>query len=428
MKLKPYLKYKDSGIQWIGEIPEEWEVKKVKHFSISIAGGTPDTTNTAFWDGKIPWLPSGRVHDKSIHENEVTTFITLEGLSKSSAKWIKKDSVLVALTGATCANIGYLTFRATANQSVIGIQPNRKTNSKYVFYYLLSQREQILLHQTGGAQAGINKEDIVNLFCAFPQKIEQEAITSFLDSKTSKIDQTIEKDKELIELLKEKRTALINHVVTKGLDPKAKMKDSGIDWIGDIPDGWEVKKLKFFANEKKNKVKDAENKKYIGLEHIESETGKLKKYGNSNDVDGDTLTFTENNVLFGKLRPYLVKVVITQDRGVCSTEIIVYEAKEVLPLFLKYRLISKGYIDYVNSLTYGVKMPRADPTTLSNIKLPVPPKKEQFQIVEYLDKETSKIDQTINKIQEKFNLREEYKTSLIHHVVTGKVDVKEAVA
>lgn len=436
MKLKQYQKYKESNIDWIGKIPEEWEVKKIKHFSISIAGGTPDTTNTAYWDGKIPWLPSGMVHDKSIYKNEVKTFITLKGVQNSSTKWIKKDSILVALTGATCANIAYLTFRATANQSVIGIQVNDATNSRYIFYYLLSQRKQILINQTGGAQGGINKDNVINLICSFPQKEKQDQIASFLDSKTSQINQTLEKDKKLIELLKEKRIALINYVVTKGLNPKAKMEDSGIDWIGEIPMGWEVRKIdKFSTVSRGASPRPIDDPIYFDDEgeyawvriadvsassrYLEETTEKLSTLGKSLSVA------LEPGRLFVSIAGTVGKPIITKIKCCIHDGFVYFKNLKVLNEYLYYIFI--GGQAYLGLGKWGTQL-NLNTETIGLIPIPLPPKKEQLQITQYLDKATSKIDKTIKKIEEKITLMEEYQKSLIHHVVTGKVDVRVAVA
>ena len=161
--MKSYPKYKPSKIVWYPEIPENWDYCKVKHIANTYAGGTPSTVVDSFWhNGDIPWLPSGKLQNCEIISAE--KFITNEGLIGSSTKWIKPNTVLVALTGATCANIGYLTFQACANQSVIAVDENpEKANSRFLYYMFLNMRSQILTHQTGGAQAGINDSDVKNL-------------------------------------------------------------------------------------------------------------------------------------------------------------------------------------------------------------------------------------------------------------------------
>jgi len=427
MKLKPYSKYKDSGIQWIGKIPEGWEVRKVKNFSFSVAGGTPNTNNLSYWDGKIPWLPSGLIHNNPIHEKDVETFITFEGLNNSSTKWIKSDSILIALTGATCANIAYLTFKATANQSVIGIECDNKTFPKYIFYYLLSQREQILLNQTGGAQAGINKEDVKNLICAYPDKKEQTAIANFLDEKTSKIDQIIEKDKKLIALFKEKKTALINHAVTKGLNPDARMKDSGIEWIGKIPEGWEVERYKIRFRYIKGKIPEnlEETKEEGYLPYLSMEYLRGNQEGISYANDPKSIKVSEGNLLLLWDGSNAGEFVLGKN-GYLSSTMVKLNVENINPKFSWY--LCKSFESLLRDLTIGMGIPHVNGDVLGNIRIPIPNHKGQTAIANFLDQATPRIDKTIKLTEKKINLLEEYKKSLIHNVVTGTVDVRGAVA
>lgn len=176
MKYKKYDGYKKSETKWFNEIPLTWDVRPIKHLANTIPGGTPSTSNLEYWEnGNIPWLPSGMVQNCQIDEQDAYKFITEKGLLNSATKYIGPESVLVALTGATCANIGFLTFKATANQSVISVEPY-DSFSKYIYYALLSQREQILDKKTGGAQSGINEEDVGSILVPIMSIQEQNQI------------------------------------------------------------------------------------------------------------------------------------------------------------------------------------------------------------------------------------------------------------
>ena len=248
MSFPRYPKYKASGVEWLGDVPEGWEVSRIKWLGKTVTGGTPKTEETAYWlDGDVPWLPSGKVQNNTINKEDADTFITKRALAESAAKLIRPGSALIALTGATCANAAYLTFESTANQSVAGIEPNLASNGRYIFFSLLSQREQVLTHKSGGAQGGINQEDVRNIVIVAPPLTEQTAIAEFLDRETGKIDELVAEQRRLIELLKEKRQAVISHAVTKGLNPHAPMKPSGIEWLGDVPEGWTVSALKWLT-------------------------------------------------------------------------------------------------------------------------------------------------------------------------------------
>jgi len=435
MKLKPYLKYKDSGIQWIGEIPEGWEVRKIKHISNTVAGGTPSTTKLEYWDGNIPWLPSGMIHSNIIKEEDVFKYITLEGLNNSSTKKIRKNSPLIALTGATCGNVSYLTFEATANQSVVGIETNKEANPKYIFYHLLSQRKQILINKTGGAQSGINEQNVKEIFCSYPPLSEQTAIANFLDKETTRIDVLIEKDKKLIALLKERRTALINQAVTKGLDPNAKMKDSGIEWVGEIPEGWEVHKLKYKTIINKKKLEDDINPNcvinYLDISNVDSSGNILdiKEHFFEDAPSRARRIPRSRDTILSTVRTYLKAIAYLEnipDNLIVSTGFAVLEPiKSINSKYLFYSTSSEVFIQNVIAYSKGVAYPAINPPELGQIPIIMPLLSEQTTIVNFLDKATEKIDKTIRKIEEKIKLLEEYKKSLIHHVVTGKVDVRE---
>lgn len=208
------VKLKESGIEWIAEIPKHWEVKRIKDIYYSLAGGTPSTKEKEYWIGEIPWIPSGKVQNNIVVPEVVEDFISEKALKESSTKIAKSNSILIALTGATCSNIGYLTFDTTINQSIVALLPKRKLDTKYYFYLLISGSEKIRTYMTGGAQGGINQEDVKFLKVLLPSLEEQTAIANYLDEKTQKIDAIVSNIGKQIDTLKELRKTLINDVVT----------------------------------------------------------------------------------------------------------------------------------------------------------------------------------------------------------------------
>jgi len=445
MKLKSYPKYKDSGIKWIGEIPEGWEAHRIKSFVPYIKNGQWGDDSSG---GNKDFIVL-RVADFLEFNFNLNKELTIRNIKDTKLRLKEGDLVIEKSGGGEKQIVGRVVQLKNSSKekkytysNFIGkLEISHRMNNTFLNYYFKAFYNNRVnfnyIKQTTGIQNLDSESLIQREYFAYPiDKNYQKSIVSFLDKKIAEIDELIKKDKKLIELLKEKRSALINYAVTKGLpvlrtqigfNPNANMKDSGIDWIGEIPEGWEVHKMKYNIYEKK--IKDtAKNPstKFIGLEHIESETGKLISSSTLEEIDGESIRFKENNVLFGKLRPYLAKVIITDFQGSCTGELIVYETGEKIdPKFLFYRLLSKSFINLVTSTTYGVKMPRADPTQLGNIKIAWPSLTEQIAIAIFLDKFTARVNNTIQKIQRKINFLEEYKKSLIHHTVTGKIDIRE---
>lgn len=200
-------------------------------------------------------------------------------------------------------------------------------------------------------------------------------------------------------------------------------KDSGVEWIGEIPSHWNVKKLKFTSDLNNTKLDNSKFNEYIGLEHVQSFSGKLLHYGNSSELDSKVNSvFYKNNVLFGKLRPYLTKCIVAETDGVCSDEFLVLKPNEIKPKFLQYIMLSKLFIELVNSSTYGAKMPRASWDFIGNIEISYPSIDEQIKITNYLDSKISQMEELISKKEELIETLKVSKTKLISETVTKGLD------
>ena len=428
MSFSAYEHYKDSGIEWIKDIPIDWETHRIKDFLSFKIGGTPSTSIESYFEGDNIWVSiadlSSYVGDY-IFDSSVK--ISDDAIKVSNVKKISKDSLLYSFK----LSVGLTAFAGCelyTNEAIASFEQNNYVDLNFLKYVFQVGFENNATENIYGAK--LFNTDLIKFarFVMPVDKEEQIKIATFLDNKTLKINENIAKNKQLISLLEEKKSALINQVVTKGLDPNVPMKDSGIEWIGEIPEHWNIVKIKFctnIINEKKDFADS--NDKYVGLEHIQSKTGKLLGFSREG-AEGNVNKFKENMVLLGKLRPYLAKVILTTFEGVCSTEILVFFAKnQILANFLYYLFLSKKFIEQINSSTYGVKMPRASPDFIKNTFIVIPPLSDQEEIISFLNEETFKIDKSIEKIQENIDLLEEYKDSLIYHVVTGKIDVRDEI-
>lgn len=264
-------------------------------------------------------------------------------------------------------------------------------------------------------------QEMKNIEIPLPPLKEQKLIFDFLTNRTSKIDQLISNQEKQIEKLKEYRQAIITKAVTKGLDPNVPMKDSGIEWIGKIPCNWEILRLKYCFSVRNEKYENG-NYDYVALENVESFSGKyIATESNAFYSLAETIRANRNDVIFGKLRPYLSKAfLIAKDCYVSSEFAVLYGLGGNRTSFLKYLLISSKFIDVINSSTYGTKMPRANIDFIRNLGIAIPDVKTQKEIVNYLDETCGKIDWLIDVKVKKIAQLSNYKKSLIYEYVTGK--------
>ena len=236
MSFPRYAEYKDSEVELLGEIPQNWDVWKLAHAFTQIGSGTtPKSDQAEYYDeGTIPWVNTGDLTDGPLAE--CAKKVTEKAASDySSLKLHPTGSLLFAMYGATIGKLGILEFPATVNQACCVFSGCSPIAAKFLFYWFLGLRQKILSLATGGGQPNVSQDILRTLRVACPDWGVQKIIVSFLDCETSKIDALVAEQRRLIAMLKEKRQAVISHAVTKGLDPNVKMKPSGVDWLGDVP-------------------------------------------------------------------------------------------------------------------------------------------------------------------------------------------------
>lgn len=262
------------------------------------------------------------------------------------------------------------------------------------------------------------EEQFGQISTVVPPIEQQHLIANQLDFVCKKVEDLISNQEQQIEKLKQYKQSLITEVVTKGLNPDVPMKDSGVEWIGKIPNIWKTKKIKYVAKIIDDKYLKGEYN-YIALENIESHSAKFIKTDSVYDLVGTKMAYLDT-VIFGKLRPYLAKVFLVKETTCVNNEFSVFKGLEVTNEYLKYFMLGSRFIDTVNASTYGTKMPRANIGFISNLQITIPPFQEQQNIATYLDDKCAKIDRLIAIKQEKINKLNDYKKSLIYEYVTGK--------
>lgn len=435
-KYQKYAEYKDSGVEWLGEIPNDWEMWKLSHAYTEIGSGTtPSTSNEENFEGNIPWVTTGELREnlildtkKKVSQRTIEQFPTL--------KKYPIGSVAIAMYGATIGRLGIFGIEATTNQACCVMTTSKVLNNKYVFYWLQAFKNEIIQLSSGGGQPNINQEKVASLKISAPFFEDQINIANFLDHETAQIDTLIAKQEKLIELLKEKRQAVISHAVTKGLNPDAAMKDSGVEWLGQVPEHWTVSKLKHFVN-----VVDC---KHITAEFFDegiplASIGEVKgwkvnlsnakltneKYyqelidGNRKPQVGDII-YTRNATVgeASLVHAELPKFALGQD--VCLIHIIQKLSSEYLLHFLKSEIIKIQ----LNSAMVGSTFKRINVDDIRNYVIVIPPIEEQECILKELDQKIEKYDSLINFAVKQIQLMQERRTALISSAVTGKIDVR----
>jgi restriction endonuclease S subunit len=436
-RYKPYERYKDSGVEWIGEVPEHWEVKKFSWLFGTIGSGTtPNSQNESYYDGNINWVVTGELIDGEIGiTNKQITESALRDYSALNV--FEPGTILMALYGATIGKLGILCVRATTNQACCAMaNPRDNVNPLFVYYWLLGLRQFIISLSYGGGQPNISQQVVRNLRISLPPNNEQQAIADFLDQKTSEIDCLVADREKLVSLLQEYRQAIISEAVTKGLNPDVNMKDSGVEWIGEIPEHWSLSQVrkhfdiclgKMLQPEKQTKT-DTLEKYLCSVNIISSEINldvvkemwfssvERSKY---EVVQGDLLVCEGGDVgkvalWDGSIYPCYIQNALHRIRPLGDNS----------NMFLMYWFIFLKTVGYIEMVCNKATMAHFTREKVARTIFIVLPSIEQQAIADYLDQKTAEIDNLISGIQESIDQLKSYRQSLISEAVTGKIDVR----
>lgn len=416
-----YETYKPSCIDWIGNVPEHWETVRIKNVASIVNGSTPSSSVEEYWDGDIIWATPGdfNKYEKIIDDSE--SKITEAGYKSCGTSLVPVGSVVIT-TRAPIGNVLIAGKELCTNQGCKTLVPNR-IESRFLYYIISISSIELNVLGQGTTFLELSKESLGTFKLPLPDFEDQLAIANYLDHQTQKIDCLIANKKAQAEKLKELRQIEINNAVTKGLNPNAEMKDSGIEWLGKIPKHWEVNRLKNLANQISEKSSEILDDDFlVALENIESHTGKFIE--TSSEYENNGIKFKKNNLLYNKLRPYLNKVFLADKDGICVGDIIVIECTPKLhPAFLQFRMLSDSFCSMIMSSVYGAKMPRTSWQFISSLKIGYPSYEEQVQIVEHLNIRTVAIEGLIKNIEAQIEKLQELRKIKIYEAVTGKIKV-----
>ena len=413
-KYKPYPGYKESGVEWLGEVPEHWEVKPIKRIASSnndvLTEKTPD-------EYEIEYVDISSV-------NEVEGIVKTEEMifknAPSRARRLVRDGDIIISTVRTylkaIAPIKSPNENLVVSTGFAVIRPNKELLPAFAAYLFKARYliELIISRSVGVSYPAINSSDLVALKTVVPSLKEQQTIAAFLDRETAKIDTLIAKQERLIELLAEKRTALISHAVTKGLNPDVPMKDSGVEWLGEVPAHWEVNRFKFFCILQRGYDLSSDN--FLNGTYPVCASNGIIGYHNQFNVRGPSITVGRSGSV-GEVN------YIDSDFWAHNTALYTRDFFDSTPKFVYYLLLS---ID-LKSLSAGSAVGTLNRNYIHRLITVFPPISEQQTIAAFLDRETAKIDTLIAKARRTIDLLKERRTALISAAVTGKIDVREIV-
>jgi type I restriction enzyme S subunit len=418
--MKVYPKYKSSGVIWVKQLPEDWSELRVKYFAIFRNGysfkGTDFFENQEYPVVRIGDLENGRI-------NLENTMKVSSKIYEETKKFVnKKGDILLALTGATIGKSAiYDTNKISLlNQRVAALRPNKKADIKFLKYLIESPEFLTFIDFEcyGGAQENIGKGQITSAKFPIPSLAEQQKIVDFLDYKTGQCNRFIANRQKQIELLNEQKAAIINKAVTKGINPNAKMKPSGIEWLPEVPETWEVWKMKFLSRiETGNKntedaEEDGEYPFYVRSDKVE----KISSYS----FEGEAILTAGDGVGVAKVYHYA--------NGKMAIHQRVYKIsnfnKRISGEFLYY-YIKDNFEKEVIKLSAKTTVDSLRMPMLANFLVAHPSQQEQQKILDYIKAEILKIETLISKYQKQIDLMQEYRTTLISQAVTGKIDVRD---
>jgi type I restriction enzyme S subunit len=433
MSKAKYPTYKPSKTLWQEQIPSHWQETELR-----MLFADNKNKNLGLVERNLLSLSYGKLKRKDIDNATGLVPASFEGY-----QIIDEGYIVLRFTDLQndkkSLRVGYANEKGIITNAYVGLAPKADIHSKYYYYQLhFLDKIKYFYNLGGGVRQSLAYKEFGRETVLIPDKEEQTVIAAFLDFKLTKIDRFIRKKKQLIKLLNEQKVAIINKAVTKGLNPKVKMKPSGIEWLGSIPEHWEVKRLKYCCSKITDGSHFSPETKPDGIPYI-----------TVSDIGDNTIDLifskkiSENDYLDLKkngCQPNINDILLTKDGTIGRAAVVSFNSKfvilsslglltplkDVFPNYLRNYLVSDICVKEMKSKIQGSALTRLTISLIKNINIIIPPSiKEQQQIVDFIEDESLIINKTIATIEKEIALVEEYKTSLIAEAVTGKIDVRD---
>ncbi len=431
-KFTSYSSYKTSSIAWLKEIPAHWKVKRLKYLVTVNDEVLAETTDPGL---EIAYVDIGSVDAvEGITDTEALVF----GDAPSRARRIVRQGDVIISTVRTylkaIARIKPVQAGLIVSTGFAVIRP-KKLDDRFVAYVLKAPYfvENVVAHSVGVGYPAINANTLIGLNIAYPPLLEQRVIAAFLDRELAKLDELIEKKERLIELIQEKRTALISRVVTQGLNPSVCMKPSSIAWLKEIPAHWKVKRLKYLVTVNDEVLAETTDP---GLEIAYVDIGSVDAVEGITDTEalvfGDAPSrarriVRQGDVIISTVWTYMkaiARIEPVQAGLIVSTGFAVIRPKKLDDRFVAYVLKAPYFVENVVAHSVGVGYPAINANTLIGLNIAYPPLLEQRVIAAFLDRELAKLDALVSKVREAIEQLQELRTALISATVTGQIDIR----
>ncbi|MFM9378799.1 restriction endonuclease subunit S [Gordonia sp. VNK21] len=419
------------------DLPEHWDRGRIKWDTKLEAGATPSTDEPTFWlDGDNP---------------EGTPFVAISDMSRrtyvtNTAKSLSKEAIatrtmpmgtagtLLLAMYASVGEVAFLDLRATWNQALLGIEPNHdRVDPRFLRYVLLDMRDDLLREVRSNTQANLNAGQIGNIWFQRPPLGEQRAIADFLDRETARIDTLIEEQQRLIDLLRERRSAVITNAATAGID-RAPLVDSGNVYLGSVPAHWVVsrfsREIDINTGQVDPQVEPWASMVLVAPNHIEAGTGRIvdRETAREQGAESGKYLASAGQLIYSKIRPSLNKVAIAEIDCLTSADMYAMSSKQGDDLrYVQYYMLAQPFHTFATQMSLRVKMPKINRDELGEAPYLRPPLDEQRRIVAFIDNQTARIDTLISEAQRFIELARERRSALITAAVTGQVDVWDEV-
>ena len=431
-ELKPYPVMKPSGVEWLGDVPEYWEVRRLKKtFRRIVGGSTPSSGEAGYWDGEIVWVtPTDVSHAERLRTSGRR--ITRDGLRSCSSELVPAGSVVVT-SRAPVGNVALAETELCTNQGCKALVIHEEVvTPSFGLHVLKTLKEELQSLATGTTFTEISTSQLGIVALPLPPLPEQAAIVRYVDHVDRRINRYVRAKRRLIELLEEQKQTIIHRTVTRGLDPDVRLKPSGVEWMGDVPEHWDVRRSRYVFREVDRRSRE-------GLETHLSMSQKLGLIPSSG-IEGWRLVAESyvgaklcepGDIVLNRLKAHLGVFALAREAGMVSADYTILRPRiDVDSRYFEAVYRTTSCRVELRKRTKGIVEGfwRLYTPDFFEVPVPVPPVAEQFAITLYLDSALGDVDRSVERIKSELTLLNEYRTRLIADVVTGKLDVREAAA